>query len=94
MVVNSPELDPLFRFIRVAIVKALGGREYVCLPNKSLEQYISIVNPNIPPLLYDFFVKFDYLYVLRQSNSTLNGEEPEVLLSAQDLIYEVQLTVM
>lgn len=94
MVVNPPELDPLFRFIRVAIVNALGGREYVCLPNESLEQYISIVNPNILPLLYDFFVKFDYLYVLGQSNSTLNDEESEVFLSAQNLIHEVQLSIM
>ncbi|CAK2901152.1 conserved hypothetical protein [Vibrio crassostreae] len=94
MVVNPPELDPFFRFVRVAIVKALGGKEYACLPNESIEQYISTVNPNIMPLLYDFFVKFDYLYVLRQSNSTLNNEESEVLLSAQDLIYEVQLTAM
>ncbi|WP_261881522.1 hypothetical protein [Vibrio coralliirubri] len=94
MVANPPELDPFFRFIRVAIIKALGSKEYACLPNESLEQYISIVNPNIPPLLYDFFVKFDYLYVLRKSNSTLKDEESEVLLSAQDLIYEVQLTIM
>ncbi|CAH7234974.1 conserved hypothetical protein [Vibrio chagasii] len=94
MVVNPPELDPFFRFIRVAIVEALGGEEYVCLPNESLEQYISTVNPNIMPLLYDFFVKFDYLFVLRQSNSTLTDEESEVLLAAQDLAFEVQLTIM
>ncbi len=46
------------------------------------------------PLLYDFFVKFDYLFVLRQSNSSLTDEESEVLLSAQDLVHEVQLTMM
>ncbi|MEZ8115156.1 hypothetical protein ACED44_09470 [Vibrio splendidus] len=94
MIVNPPELEPFFRFIREAIVKALGGREYVCLPNESLEQYISIMNANIIALLYDFFVKFDYLYTLRQSNSEQKGEELEVLISAQDLIYEVQLTIM
>ncbi|WP_333917905.1 hypothetical protein [Vibrio crassostreae] len=41
MVVNPPELDPFFRFVRVAIVKALGGKEYACLPNESIEQYIN-----------------------------------------------------
>ena len=41
MVVNPPELDPFFRFVRVAIVKALGGKEYACLPNENFEQYIN-----------------------------------------------------
>ncbi|MFA0057539.1 hypothetical protein [Vibrio echinoideorum] len=94
MAVNPPELEPFFRLIRVAIVKALGGREYACLPNESLEQYISIVNANIMPLLNDFFVKFDYLYAHHQTDTSLKSEEAEVMLSAEDLIYEVQLTIM
>ncbi len=94
MVVNPPELEPFFNFIRVSIVKALGGDEWAYCSNETLEQYITASNDNITPLLYDFFVKFDYLYALQQVNAPLSTEKSEVLLSAQDLIYEVQLTIM
>ncbi|TKF95747.1 hypothetical protein FCV71_15425 [Vibrio lentus] len=97
MVVNPPELEPFFHFVRVSIVSALRGDERVYCSNETLEQYINATNSNITPLLYDFFVKFDYLYALQQANaplSTEESEESEVLLSAQDLIDEVHLTVM
>ncbi|MFS1428761.1 hypothetical protein LMH73_016860 [Vibrio splendidus] len=94
MVVNPPELEPFFHFVRVSIVRALGGDEEAYCSNETLEQYINATNSNITPLLYDFFVKFDYLYALQQANAPLSTEESEVLLSAQDLIDEVHLTVM
>lgn len=94
MVVNPPELEPFFHFVRVSIVSALGADESAYYSNEALEQYIAATNSKITPLLYDFFVKFDYLYALQQANSPLSTEESEVLLSAQDLIYEVQLTIM
>ncbi|PTP89209.1 hypothetical protein [Vibrio splendidus] len=94
MVVNPPELEPFFHFVRVSIVRALGGDEKAYCSDETLEQSINATNSNITPLLYDFFVKFDYLYALQQANAPLSSEESEVLLSAQDLIYEVQLTLM
>ncbi|MBU2910019.1 hypothetical protein KO523_11450 [Vibrio splendidus] len=93
-VVNPPELEPFFHFVRVSIVNALRGDERAYCSNETLEQYINATNSNITPLLYDFFVKFDYLYALQQANAPLSTEESEVLLSAQDLIDEVHLTVM
>lgn len=94
MVVNPPELEPFFHFVRVSIVSALGGDEEAYCSNETLEQYITASNNNITPLLYDFFVKFEYFYALQQANAPRSTEESEVLLSAQDLIYEVQLTIM
>ncbi|MFA0095604.1 hypothetical protein AB4406_10880 [Vibrio splendidus] len=94
MIVNPPELEPFFHFVRVSIVRALGGDEESYCSNETLEQYINATNSNITPLLYGFFVKFDHLYALQQANTPLSTEESEVLLSAQDLIYEVQLTIM
>lgn len=46
------------------------------------------------PLLYDFFAKFDYLYVLNQANTSLETEKQEVPLSVGDLIYEVEPIIM
>ncbi|MEZ8924033.1 hypothetical protein AB6D87_04995 [Vibrio lentus] len=94
MVINPPELEPFFHFVRVSIVSALGGDERAYCSNETLDHYINATNSNITPLLYDFFVKFDYLYALQQANTPLSTEESEVLLSAQDLIDEVHLTVM
>lgn len=90
MLIIAPELVPLCRFLRTAIVIALGGEPKKWHSDEELEEYITSVDKRIVPLLHDLIVMLDYLYALKQANEALDTQERDVLEGAYSLVIEIK----
>lgn len=92
MQIYTPELIPLYRYMRTTIVYALGGEPKPSHSDEALDQLIAMNNPTILNLLHDLIAMLDYLHDLIRSNVTLQQEEDEIFEVAGKLVLEVQRT--
>lgn len=94
MQIYTPELMPLYRYMRTTIVYALGEEPKPSHSDEALDQLIAMNNPTILNLLHDLIAMLDYLVALIQENAPLKNEEGEVLQAANRLIVEIQAMAM
>ncbi|MEZ9796288.1 hypothetical protein BCS84_18600 [Vibrio cyclitrophicus] len=92
MQICTPELMPLYRYMRTTIVYALGGEPKPGHSDEALDQLIAANSLTILNLLHDLIAMLDYLYALMQAKAPLENGEDEVFAVAGKLIFEVQET--
>ncbi|MEZ8492022.1 hypothetical protein AB6C81_07240 [Vibrio splendidus] len=92
MQIYTPELIPLYRYMRTTIVYALGGEPKTHHSDEALEEFISAHNPMILSLLHDLIAMLEYLHDLIQAKASLQNENEadETLEVARKLVFEVQ----
>lgn len=84
----TPELMPLYRYMRTTIVHALGGEP--SHSDEALDQLIAGTSPTILNLLHDLIAMLDCLYDLIRANVILQNEEDETFEVARRLVLEVR----
>ncbi|CAH7339261.1 conserved hypothetical protein [Vibrio chagasii] len=90
MIINTPELTLLFRYIRVQVVSVLGGEPKHWHSDEELDEYLTNIDERMVCLLHDLLVMLDYVYTLKLNNIDLENEERDILDAAQELILAVK----
>lgn len=75
MIINTPELTLLFRYIRVQVVSVLGGEPKHWHSDEELDEYLTNIDERMVCLLHDLLVMLDYVYTLKLNNIDLENEE-------------------
>lgn len=90
MQIYTPELMPLYRYMRTTIVHALGGEPKPSHSDEVLDQLIAGTSPTILNLLHDLIAMLYCLYDLIRANIILQNEEDETFEVARRLVLEVR----
>lgn len=90
MQIYTPELTPLYRYMRTTIVYALGGEPKAHHSHEALDEFIAAHSHTILYLLHDLIAMLDYLHDLIQAKEPLHNGAREVLAAAERLVTEAQ----
>ncbi|MEZ8542893.1 hypothetical protein AB6C74_08615 [Vibrio splendidus] len=93
MQIYTPELMPLYRYMRATIVYALGGEPKPSHSDEALDQLIAANSLTIVNLLHDLIAMIDYLHELIQVSNqvSLQSQKDETLEVARKLVLDVTL---
>lgn len=93
MQIYTPDLVPLYRYMRTTIVYALGGEPKAHHSDEALDDFIATQSTMILNLLHDLLAMIDYLHELIQVSNqvSLQSQKDETLEVARKLVLDVTL---